>query len=375
MEATIVQTLGVRFPFTFRFGFRHYLNTISRPFSSSPLLLPLTNLHSKSSSSSSSRFSAFCSLSPQHNHNHNSSQQFAILLEIEGVLFDAYRVGNRQSFNKAFEKLGLDCANWTEPIYSDLLRKSAGDEEKMVYLYFNRIGWPASLPTNEKEQFTKSVLKEKEKALEEFVMSKNLPLRPGVEQFIDEANNEGIPVVILTAYSKSDDKIARTIMEKLGNDRNIKVITVGNKEVEQSLYGQLVSGKVISSGLDEELAKEAKRAASAERQRLAKEVASMLKLSVDIDTSLSESLDKIVAALRAGAEYAGLPVCNCVLVAGSQSGVAGAQRVGMPCVVLRSSFTSRAEFPMANAVVDGFGGADLTISKLRNLSMKNKPEN
>ena len=43
-----------------------------------------------------------------------------------------------------------------------------------------------------------------------------------------------------------------------------------------------------------------------------------------------------MAALRAGAEYAGLPVCKCVLVAGSQSGVAGANRVGMPCVVLRS---------------------------------------
>lgn len=48
------------------------------------------------------------------------------------------------------------------------------------------------------------------------------------------------------------------------------------------------------------------------------------------------SLDKIVAALRAGAEYAGKPVQNCVLIAGSQSGVAGALRIGMPCVVLRS---------------------------------------
>lgn len=49
-------------------------------------------------------------------------------------------------------------------------------------------------------------------------------------------------------------------MEKLGNDRSMKVIMVGNKEVEQSLYGQLVSGKVISSGLDEQLAREAKKA-------------------------------------------------------------------------------------------------------------------
>ncbi|WVY93460.1 hypothetical protein V8G54_032548 [Vigna mungo] len=286
---------------------------------------------------------------------------------------DAHRVGNRIAFNKGsthfcigrlpFERLGLDCANWTEPVYSDLSKRSAGHEEKMVFLYFNRvscsslsdmrmrkeacllIGWPASLPTNEQGLFAKRVLQQKEKALEEFVMSKDLPLRPGLEQ---------------------------SIMEKLGKDRSIKVIIVGNKEVDQSLYGQLVSGKVIASDLDEELAKEANRAVSAERQRLAKEVASMLKLSVEIDTNSSESLAKIVAALRAGAEYAGLPVCNCVLVAGSQSGVSGATQVGMPCVVLRSSLTSRAEFPLANATVDGFGGADLTISKLRNIRPKNK---
>ncbi|XP_057433193.1 CBBY-like protein isoform X2 [Lotus japonicus] len=220
-------------------------------------------------------------------NRHTASPDLAVLLEIDGVLVDAHRLGNCLAFNKAFEKLGLDCASWPEPVYTDLLRRSAGDEEKMLFLYFNRIGWPASLPTNEKGLFAKSVLQEKEKAMKEFVMSKSLPLRPGVEQFIDDACDEGIPVVILTAYSKNGDSdtIARAIMEKLGDDRSTKVITVGNKEVEQSSYGQLVSGKVIASGLDEELAKEAKRAAAAERQRLAKEVASVLKLSVEIDTS------------------------------------------------------------------------------------------
>ncbi|XP_022642560.1 uncharacterized protein LOC106774445 isoform X2 [Vigna radiata var. radiata] len=325
-----------RAPCRFRFHFR-FPSTFST----------LTFSSSKFPAKSSSRLAVFSASSTDHRHS--TSQDLAVLLEVDGVLMDAHRVGNRIAFNKAFERLGLDCANWTEPVYSDLSKRSARDEEKMVFLYFNR-----------------------EKALEEFVMSKDLPLRPGLEQFIDDAYNEGIPVVILTAYTKSGDNIAGSIMEKLGKDRSIKVIIVGNKEVDQSLYGQLVSGKVIASDLDEELAKEANRAVSAERQRLAKEVASVLKLSVEIDTNSSESLAKIVAALRAGAEYAGLPVCNCVLVAGSQSGVSGATQVGMPCVVLRSSLTSRAEFPLANATADGFGGADLTISKLRNIRPKNK---
>ncbi|CAI8606942.1 unnamed protein product [Vicia faba] len=49
------------------------------------------------------------------------SQDLAVLLEVDGVLVDAYH-GNRIAFNKAFEKLGLDCASWSKPVYSDLLR-------------------------------------------------------------------------------------------------------------------------------------------------------------------------------------------------------------------------------------------------------------
>lgn len=48
------------------------------------------------------------------------------------------------------------------------------------------------------------------------------------------------------------------------------------------------------------------------------------------------SLQTVVAALRAGAEYADVPIHNCILVAGSQTGVAAAERISMPCVVLRS---------------------------------------
>lgn len=76
--------------------------------------------------------------------------QVAVFLEVDGVLIDAYLSGNRQAFNVAFQKLGLDCAKWTEPVYSDLFRKGDGNEERMLAIYFDRIGWPTSLPTNEK---------------------------------------------------------------------------------------------------------------------------------------------------------------------------------------------------------------------------------
>ncbi|CAN6553546.1 unnamed protein product [Malus baccata var. baccata] len=201
------------------------------------------------------RFAAFSSLSGSKDQN--PSQELAVLLEVDGVLIDAYLLGNRQSFNAAFKKLGHLCTNWTEPVYLDLLRKSAGDEEKMVNFYFNQIGWPSSLLTTEKESFVKNVLQKKKIAMDEFLMSESLTLRPGVEEFIDDAYKEGVPVVILTTYSKSGNQIARSIVEKLGQERVSKLKIVGDKEVEQSLYSQLVNDTGLSSGMDEQLAKEA----------------------------------------------------------------------------------------------------------------------
>ncbi|KAJ3674473.1 hypothetical protein LUZ60_005089 [Juncus effusus] len=333
---------------------------------------PLSPFHSSVSFLSSSKFSrpnrSLISIPPLCSNSTGSgfSDDLSLLFEVEGVLADVYRVGNRQAFNVAFKSLGLDCANWSEPVYTDLLKRSSGDEKTMLLLFFNRIGWPTSLPTNEKDSFVKSVLREKKKALEDLASSSSLPLRPGVESFIDDALNESVPIVMLTTYGRNGEKTARSMIEKLGQDRVSKIKIIGKKEVEESFYGQLILGKGLGSSLDEQLIKEAQKAASWEKQRVAKEVASILKLSVDLHADSPEKFEMIIATLRAGAEIAGLDVRNCVLISGSQTGVRAAERVAMPCVVIRNSLTARAEFKSANAVMDGFGGADLTISKLRN---------
>ncbi|KAL6538743.1 hypothetical protein OROGR_012731 [Orobanche gracilis] len=317
----------------------------------------------------------------------NPSHNFAVFLEVEGVLMDVYRLGNREAFNVAFRKLGLDCANWTEPVYLDLVRKSAADEERMLILYFNRVNWLAYLSCHKREGdfYAKSSSREvffllkpyipivgqltvfgQKNALDDLVMSRAFLLRPGVEEFIDNACEEGIRVVILTACGTSGgEKVARSIVEKLGTERMSKTKIIGDDEVKQSFYGQLVFGEGPSSDLDEQLANEGvRKTASVERRRISEEVAPVLKLKLEPNNNSSECLQNIVAALRAGEEYAQVPIYNCVLVAGSQYGVAAAERISMPCVVLRSSSTTRADFPSAVAVMDGFGGDGLTISAL-----------
>ncbi|KAH7302105.1 hypothetical protein KP509_23G056700 [Ceratopteris richardii] len=293
--------------------------------------------------------------------------KFAILMEVQGVVADLHRFGHRHSFNVAFQKLGLDCANWTEPVYTDLIRQAGGSEEEMLLRFFNRIGWPMALPTDQKGAFVQNLLREKQKALEDRVASGSLSLRPGVESFVDEVLDAGIPLIILAAYSKGGEDIARSLIQKLGPDRAKRISIVGAKEVEESAYGQVVLGAGSNMGLDEELAVEAAKAVAAEKQRMAEEVASLLKLSVEVDTTFSKSAKKAIALLRAGAEVAGVDAQNCILLAGGDTGVKAAERIGMPCIAVRSSLTSRAEFPAAIAVLDGFGSGSLTLQRLRRL--------
>lgn len=46
----------------------------------------------------------------------------------------------------------------------------------------------------------------------------------------------------------------------LGEERLPNVKVIGDNEVEQSMYGQLVLGKGVSSSLEEQLVKEVKKA-------------------------------------------------------------------------------------------------------------------
>ncbi|RAL49819.1 hypothetical protein DM860_002110 [Cuscuta australis] len=316
-----------------------------------PLSFSLTAPRALGLRSGGVRFNGPISCSSSNAHQ-SPSKQLALLFQVEGVLMDIYCFGNRQAFNAAFRKLGLDCASWTQPVYQDLVKKSFGDEERMLMLYFNRIGWPTSLPTTEKESFLKRVMREKKTALDDLVISKAIPLRPGVEDFIDDALEKSIPVVMLTACSKIGEEVARTIVGELGSHRVSKVKIIGEEEVKQSLYGQLVLSKGLSSDLGEQLAEEANKAVPAE------EVS---------NTPSSQCFENMVAALQAGAEYAETAVKKCIVVAGSHSVVSAAERIGMVSVVVRSSLTARAEFAGAKAAMDGFGGSDLTVSMVRRM--------
>jgi len=53
---------------------------------------------------------------------------------------------------------------------------------------------------------------------------------------------------------------SRSIAMKLGPERISKIKIVGKVEVEESFYGQLVLSKGVTSGVDEQLVREAQKA-------------------------------------------------------------------------------------------------------------------
>lgn len=285
-------------------------------------------------------------------------------MEVEGVLADIHKYGHRNAFNAAFRTLGLECAAWTESVYTDLLRQAGSNDEEMVRMFFQKIGWPVTVPSKEYGAFVKTVIKHKKAELEAAIAAGKIPLRPGVDKFLDELQEGGLRAAILAVDTKCGEVATRLLLQRLGPERAAAVVVVGQQDMVDSDYGQLTLGGGAYAGVEEALAAQVNTAVAAEKQKVAKEVASMLRVSVELDTGSTEGTKRAVAALRAAAEMLGVPSPSCVLLAGSHAGSQAAISAGMVCIVLRSSITMRAEFPQARAVMDSFGPGALTLARL-----------
>jgi hypothetical protein len=97
-----------------------------------------------------------------------------------------------------------------------------------------------------------------------------------------------VPLLVLSAHSKSGEQVARSLIAQLGPDRESLIKVVGEAEVKSSAYGQLVLSAGTTDDIDEQLSIAASKAVLAEKQRIAEEVASILKVRVEIDTNFTQ---------------------------------------------------------------------------------------
>ena len=63
--------------------------------------------------------------------------------------------GHRVAFNKSLARMGYECAQFTPPIYNDLLQGGDGTAEGLVTAYFKCMGWPMMLATSDQPLFIK----------------------------------------------------------------------------------------------------------------------------------------------------------------------------------------------------------------------------
>ena len=72
-------------------------------------------------------------------------------------MVDLHNDGHRVAFNKSLASLGYECAQFSPPIYNDLLQGGDGTAEGLVTAYFKCMGWPMMLATSDQGAFTRKV--------------------------------------------------------------------------------------------------------------------------------------------------------------------------------------------------------------------------
>ncbi|KAH7296982.1 hypothetical protein KP509_26G047300 [Ceratopteris richardii] len=220
----------------------------------------------------------------------------ALFFDCDGVLVDTERDGHRVSFNETFKEKGLDVI-WDVDLYGELLKIGGGKER--ITAYFNKVGWPATLPTTEQErkEYVASLHKRKTTLFMELIEKKLLPLRPGVARLIGEALSQGVKIAVCST----------------SNELAVSAIVSG------MLGGEIARSITIFAG----------------------------------DVVPKKKPDPAIYLL-ASKSYSVNPE-RCVVIEDSAIGLAAAKGAGMKCIITKSGYTAEEDFVAADAVFDCIG--------------------
>jgi HAD superfamily hydrolase (TIGR01509 family) len=217
----------------------------------------------------------------------------AIIFDCDGVLADTERDGHRVAFNKAFAKKDLPI-EWSVELYGELL-EVAGGKERMIH-YFDNYGWPSEVA--DKDALIKELHTLKTDYFMEIIESGQLPLRPGIARFVDEAIAANMALAICsTSHERAVNMVAEVL---LGPER-------------KAHFSAILAGDVVS------------------KKKPDPEIYNLASKRLSLEPS------------------------ECVVVEDTRIGLLAAKTAGMHCVVTTNSYTKDEDFTEADLVVSELG--------------------
>jgi HAD superfamily hydrolase (TIGR01509 family) len=116
-----------------------------------------------------------------------------LLFDVDGTLAETEEI-HRQSFNRSFERAGLDW-HWSQELYAELLAVTGGKERIRHYLaeYLPDFEAPVKL-----DEYIAALHADKTAIYTEAVASGDIPMRPGVRRLLAEARDAGLRLAIAT---------------------------------------------------------------------------------------------------------------------------------------------------------------------------------
>lgn len=148
-----------------------------------------------------------------------------IIFDVDGTMADTERDGHRVAFNLAFTEMGLDW-DWDEALYGQLLAVTGGKER--INYYQNDFLHQNILTSDT----IKDIHACKTKHYIQLLESGKIPLRPGVKDLIQQAQNKNIHLAISTTTTPIN---VTTLLKS----------TLGDKAV--SWFDVIAAGDVVSN--------------------------------------------------------------------------------------------------------------------------------
>ncbi|GLC38203.1 hypothetical protein PLESTB_001088200 [Pleodorina starrii] len=324
----------------------------------------------------------------------SESSAAGLLLEVDGAVMDIHLDGHRVAFNAAFHSIGMDCVQWSPPVYNDLLGCSDGTGEGLITAYYTTVGWPMMVATAERPAFVRKVHELKDRELGKLLARDGVPLRQDVKQVISDAVSGGAAVSLLCGTQCTlPEELGASCRRLLGQDLGgaVRLFTFALAPPEPDSGGDDAPTPMLSQMLS--------AAAGDLKQRAAMQLICRWKdqnqegeahgkdkgkeggggggsqggqrLGLGLDPSLMAAggAQQRISPEFVGALVAttGTPAANTIAVAASNSALQAAAGAGLYPVAVPRKFATQGTFPAARVKFDGFGPGLATWSRLKAL--------